>query len=226
MDTPRKLIRALYGETEPPEFPPDDPAGREWAAFSEVKAVLDERPRRRPDPTVIDAVVAAAARAPRADRRPVRRARSNRQRIVAGAALALTLMLGVWGLWPPTDPAPRVAVADTEVQPDLALAPEPSADTRMEEVAVPPDPLPPKPKAWLGEDRTEPAEDSRLELARRVEEALREEPPAEYGWDASSELHTLRKQVEILEARSERTRWDEPAMLDALIPAGVSPDQP
>lgn len=90
------LIRLLYQEALVNGIAPDkDPElAVEWQALQEVKRWLDAQPRRRPDPVIINRIVAAAVRLGATDR-PARKMLRRRRRGMV--VLALLVMIG--GLW-------------------------------------------------------------------------------------------------------------------------------
>ena len=108
MDEKLHIVQHLYGEGgDPAELQrllEDEALREEYAALSETKRALDQRQRARPDPLVIDRIVAAAA-TPRAGvipgKRQDRRARPRARRYrLAGAlsgvlALALVVSIGL-----------------------------------------------------------------------------------------------------------------------------------
>ena len=138
------LIRLLYGEALPNGVvPEEDPElAAEWRALQEVKGWLDARPRRRPDPAVIDRIVAAAARPVAADRPARRGLRRWRWRVAAGALTLLVMVGGVWYRFWTDEPLerPGVVVAEqvpttpepVELQPWLHLMAQTEADARSE----------------------------------------------------------------------------------------------
>lgn len=121
------LIRLLYGEALPNGVAPEeDPElAAEWQALWEVKSWLDAQPRRRPDPAVIDRIVAAAARPVAADRPPQRGIRRWRWH-VAVSALVLLVVGGVW-FW--SQEAQSVNASGVVVAEQGTTAPEPLDET-------------------------------------------------------------------------------------------------
>ncbi len=118
------LIRLLYGEALPNGVAPEEEPelAAEWRALQEVKGWLDARPRRRPDPAVIDRIVAAAARPVAADR-PARRAlRRWRWRVAVGALMLLGALGGAWYRFGSDRPQER---ADMVVAEQVPTTPEP-----------------------------------------------------------------------------------------------------
>ncbi len=106
MDDKLHIVQHLYGEGEDPaalqQLLEDAALREDYDALSDVKQRLDQRPPARPDPFVIDRIVAAAA-TPKAGVMPGKRqdrtARPNRRRYrLAGAfsgVLALVLVVGI-----------------------------------------------------------------------------------------------------------------------------------
>jgi len=131
-------IRAVYDEDAEPLT--TDAAEAEAAALASMKDVLDQLPPRRPDPSVIDAVVAAAAEssgaavpvaatAGRAADRPARRPETRRR--VAGALIAAFAVVLVFagGLWMnQSDPS-----AQQFAEADRSEAQAPSAEEQIAE---------------------------------------------------------------------------------------------
>lgn len=113
MDDRLRLIRYLYDEetdasTLARRLSEDEDLYREYERLRATKQALDDRPARRPDPSVVDQVVneartaseAAPSSAPPADDRPARApSRSWTHRLqTVGAALALMVLIGI-GWW-------------------------------------------------------------------------------------------------------------------------------
>lgn len=129
MDDRLRLIQYLYEEdgdetTLPRRLSEDETLRREYERLQETKAHLDRRPSSRPDPAVVDRVVAAARTAARdpsdsphaAEDRPARPpARPWRLRLqAASATLALLLVVGL-GWWQrpgATEEAPSTTAAE------------------------------------------------------------------------------------------------------------------
>jgi len=172
------LIRLLYGEALPNGVAPEeDPElAVEWRALQEVKGWLDARPRRRPDPAVIDRIVAAAARPVAADR-PARRALRRWRRYVAAGALLLVMVGGVWYRFGTDKPLERpvVVVAEqvpttpepVELQPGLLLMAHTEANARPE---------PPQP--WLQWDDRESVQQIYRQLQLLEARSMAEWEPA------------------------------------------------
>lgn len=108
MDDKVHIVQHLYGEGGDPDAlhqaMQDDAVRQEYEALRETKQYLDQRPAARPDPQVIDRVVAAAAfpkagivPGKRRDRaaRPNRAARRFRRAGTLSAALAFVLVVGI-----------------------------------------------------------------------------------------------------------------------------------
>ncbi len=119
-------VRTVYDADPVPLTTPE--AKAEAAAFAEVKVALDALPRQRPAPSLVDAVVSAAAAPTRsrptpvvaaanraADRPAVGRSGARRGAVVAlSAAFALVLAVGV-GLWPDGEVSGPPAVAEQAI---------------------------------------------------------------------------------------------------------------
>ncbi|MDQ7041427.1 MAG: hypothetical protein Q9M35_10860 [Rhodothermus sp.] len=186
------LIRLLYGEVLPDGMAPEaDPElAAEWQAVQEVKAWLDAQPRHRPDPTVIDWIVAAAARPGTADRH-ARRLTWHRWRWgLAVGALTLLLMLGsLWHRFRTDRPLVRIGMVVAEQVP---TTPEPVEIT-----------------GWLPViARSTPAS---LESTPAPALVLR--------WDDRAAVQQVYRQLQLLKARSTPERW-EPALPLEAWPTG------
>ncbi len=186
------LIRLLYGEVLPDGMAPetDSELAAEWQAVQEVKRWLDAQPRRRPDPAIIDRIVAAAARPLPADR-PARRLAWRRWRWgMAVGALTLLLMLG--GLWH------RFRTERPLVRMGMVVA---------EQVPTTPDPV--EITGWLPViARSTPTS---LELTPAPALVLR--------WDDRAAVQQVYRQLQLLEARSTSDTW-EPALPLEAWPTG------
>ena len=147
-------IRAVYDEDAEPLA--TEAAETEAAALASMKEALDQLPPRRPDPSVIDAVVAAAAEssaqpAPvaaatgRAADRPARRSETRRR--VAGALAAVFALVVVFGggLWMYQDAPTSQQIAEA----DQTEAQAPNAEEQIAEAA-------PQPPASNEADATAP----------------------------------------------------------------------
>ncbi len=108
MDDTLHIVQHLYGEGEDPadlqRLLEDDGLRADYEALSEAKRYLDQRRRARPDPMVIDRIVAAAAPprsgvmpGKRQDRaaRPRQAARRFRLAGALSGVLALVLVVGI-----------------------------------------------------------------------------------------------------------------------------------
>lgn len=135
-------IRAAYDEDA--ESLTTDAAEAEAAVLASMKDALDQLPPRRPDPSVIDAVMAAAAEssAPttpvvattgRAADRPARRPETRRR--VAGALAAVFAVVVVFagGLWMNQGAPGSQQIAEA----DRAEAQAPSVEEQIAEAAPP-----------------------------------------------------------------------------------------
>jgi hypothetical protein len=165
-------VRTVYDEEPAPLA--SSAAEAEAAALAEMKAALDRLPPRRPDPSVIDAVVAAAAQpalpaeeqaegrpgsvaavAGRAADRPARRnAGETRRRVatVVGAVFAVVLVFGGW-LWLSQEPASSdLAAVEQEVAGDQVAEAPPSAGAEAAEASEAPAPPPAETPAAAPDD--------------------------------------------------------------------------
>ena len=227
MDEQLHIVHHLYGEdTDPADLRrllEDEALRQEYEALSEVKFYLDHRQGARPDPKVIDRIVAAAAMpqrgaTPRQDRaaRPGRAIRRFRTVGAVSAVLAVLLVIGI-GLdqfqsFAPSSfqteavrQAPAAAgelEALSEEAPGIAgtgqppsMRPEPNRAARL---APQPPPAPAKLEAaFLGD--------------------ARDEAPVP-SWDETDELLRVHRRMEMIRARSLDLIWDEAAVmsLDSL----------
>ena len=149
MDEKLHIVQHLYGEGGDPadlqRLLEDEALRQDYAALSETKRVLDQRQRARPDPLVIDRIVAAAA-TPRAGvipgKRQDRRARPGVRRYrLAGAlsgvlALALVVSIGLNQYYfqgvETASPAPEATAFDAPAE---AAVPADADRARMNEEA-------------------------------------------------------------------------------------------
>ena len=156
MDETLRIVRHLYGEEpDADDFErrvretPD--LARELDSLREVKALLDEKPPQRPDASVVNAVVAEAARAAsnspvsnspasspapaaRTDRTSRDRTAGDRsasqrsglsrrlQQVGLAAALILVAALGLWQFQPPPTDADSSARISAEIEQQLPPA--------------------------------------------------------------------------------------------------------
>jgi hypothetical protein len=220
------ILRELYGEGDDgpalrESLRHDDELRQEAQALSQVKFRLDHRRRQRPDAAVVDRVVAAARDASplHATRRRDRGAVPHRRwRMAAfGSVGALTTVLlavsiSFWQ-WPSSEPTSTPSVATDSVpgsfQRDLPtplLAEEPAAA----------EPAPratsrPAPPATTMRGRPMTAQ-----VAVVADSADEGDWPA---WDDADDMLRLHRRIELLQAGSAGTVWDEsPIPQDLLYP--------
>ncbi len=217
MDKKLDILRHLYGEVDDRAarraLLQDEEVAREYQAMGEVKFLLDHRPRRRPDPQVLQAILAAAETgAPpvamrSADRAPVARRASARWGLfgmVGATAAAAVVALMIW--WPPgpAGPEPMRGGAEERASADAAVATAPST-------------TPPSVAA-----EAEAVFDSAFTVARAsaapAQEAAVQAQDAVVQWEAADELLKLHRQIETLEQYRLGLAWDEP--LQPLGPSG------
>lgn len=182
MDDPLRLIRYLYGEEEDEStvkhrLSEDEALYREYERLRETKERLDDRPARRPDPTVVDQVVETARRAtqhspvtPRPDEgrpaRPPTRSWTRRLQMV-GTALVLGLFVGIgWWQLPGTSEESTAGSATDELDATAQQAAPAAADERRRGAdAVP---------AWDESDEV-------IRIHRRVEQLQTQSGPDSWG---------------------------------------------
>lgn len=222
-----RVIRALYDESPDRkalmESMENDEAFRdEYQALSEVKFHLDHRKRKRPEPHVIDAVVAAAASnvqaAPlstRVDRKavPGRAHRSVRFRLVTGILAALFVVsVGIWQLSPLMPDESQVAnerVIAEEM--DVGSA---NAESARQTRAVPESPA-------MARSESEAA--GFADVLNNQDEA--DQVMAALSWDPGDEVRTVYRRLEMVRARSGSLGWGEPVVpLDFTVPQETSGD--
>lgn len=227
MDEQLQIVHHLYGEdTDPADLRrllEDEALREEYEALSEVKFYLDHRQSARPDPKVIDRIVAAAAvpqrsAMPRKDRAARPRQALWRFRTVGAvsAVLAVLLVIGI-GL------AQFQSFAPSSFQ-DEAMRQAPAAAEEAEALSE---------EAPVIADTAQPSS-MRLELNRGARRAD-EPPPAPVereaaflddardvasvpSWDDADELLRVHRRMEMIRARSLDLTWDEAAVmsLDSL----------
>jgi hypothetical protein len=187
------LLCRLYGEVPPNGLDPEsDPElAAEWRAWQEVKAWLDARPRPRPDPAIVDRVVAAAAQAARAADR-LARARQRpwyaRKTMAAGlTVLAVLVGIGVYGLRP-------VPTART-------------GQIRAEQVATTPQAI-----ELAMVELVRSATPSVALVATKPPTA---QAPLSLEWDDREAVQQVYRQLQLLEARSAPDAWEPALPLEA-----------
>jgi hypothetical protein len=228
MDTPNHLIAHLYGEADDPAerqaLLADEALCREYEALAATRAVLDERPRMRPDPWVIDRIMAAAAPhvtplPARADRSALRLLSRHPLWWAAGVAAVLLLAVGVWPLLP-NRPIGPPAVAHTP--PLVAVQPPAVSDPAL--AAAPPAPFS---SITSVPERTIPAPTTRTRstpAAPSAAPAVAAEATAPEGlldWDDDTEVRLLHQRLERLRTQADALAWDTPA-----YPLEQMPQQP
>lgn len=236
MDPKLHIVHHLYGEDADPgalrRLLEDDALREEYEALREIKFHLDHRKRTRPDPQVIDRIVAAAAVPQRGAASPKRRDRAARPglairrfRLVGAvsAVLAVVLVVGI-GLDQFQVFTPDARQADAVMEAPAAAMDAPAAAN--EEAAT------------EGFDAREaPAVGSagalRLDEARSVQPLTASPAPPEReavlldddvaeealpSWDEADELLRVHRRIEMIRARSLDLAWDESAVmsLDSL----------
>lgn len=226
MDEKLHILHHLYGEeTDPAELRrllEDEALRQEYEALSEVKFHLDHRKRARPDPLVIDRIVAAAAAtqptpaAPkRHDRaaRPGRTIRRFRTLGAVSAVLAVVLVVGI-GLDQFQSFIPRASDTVMEASPEEVRAFSNDAPTTAGTR---------QPEALRREDNriAQPATPAPAELEGAfLDDAVAGEAKEEavLAWDEDEELLRVHRQIEMIRARSLDLTWDESAVmsLDSL----------
>lgn len=246
MDKRLQILQALYAEGDDREqahrLLQEDPAlWEEYQALSEAKFHLDHRRRQRPDPLVLDAILAAASgEAPavglgrRPDRRPIPRGALRFRSFGVVTVVLVMVMLAGAGVWQVLQPngsplpdvparehvlseaAPTAAPPPAVAVPDAVISdtPLPEALPAQALTAVAPVPAP-------DPGSVAPAKPSAAVAARA---AVPEADEETLDWDASDEVRELRRRVAMLEAGVEQN-WDTPALpLEQLpsVPSGTS----
>ena len=239
MDKRYHIVRHLYDEGDPPELPSlleDEALRKEYQALSEVKLLLDQRGSARPDPEVLDRIMAAAAAspAPSSDRQatPLRLVRF---RTVGAMAAMVALLLAVGLVWrqggfnpvvpssaPVVQPhadgeaaAPDDAVAEADT-PGISSEPSAREATPPAPTARPPASAPPKTQRRAEEEAGAPG--AALAAAPRAVADQTAKADSVPAWDEADELLRLHRRLEMLEARSRALAWDDSSVisLDAL----------
>lgn len=188
------LLCRLYGEVPPNGIDPEsDPElAAEWQVWQEVKAWLEARPRSRPDPAVVDRIVAAAARAARAADRSAR-PRHSSWHTRKTLAIVLTVSMGLVGLFA------------------YALRPVPATRTGRilaEQAATTPQAIE-LPMAKMLQPATPHA--AIAATAPRTSQT----PPLFLEWDDREAVQQVYRQLQLLEARSAPDAWEPALPLEA-----------
>lgn len=221
METPNHLIAHLYGEADDPEarraLLADEALHREYEALEATRAVLEKRPRMRPDPQVIDRIMAAAAPAritPLHTDRPALR-RVSLQRVVwwsTGIAAVLLVAVGVWPLVQPPPDTARTATPPVAVQPpalpEMAPVPDPPAAT-VSTTSTPTPAIRPTPDVPAMATQAPAPADT---LTQATDPALL------LAWDDAAEVRLLHERIERLRNQANALAWDEPARPLELLP--------
>ncbi len=227
MDEQLHIVHHLYGEdTDPADLRrllEDEALRAEYEALSEVKFYLDHRQGARPDPKVIDRIVAAAAMpqrgaTPRQDRaaRPGRAIRRFRTVGAVSAVLAVLLVIGI-GLDPFQSFAPSASQTEAVRQAPAAAGELEALSEEAPGIAgtgQPPS-MRPEPNRAARLAPQPPPAPAKLEAAFLGD--ARDEAPVP-SWDETDELLRVHRRMEMIRARSLDLIWDEAAVmsLDSL----------
>ncbi len=247
MDNRLNILRHLYRDEDSGQLSSlieeDDALRREYQALSEIKYHLDQRPRQRPDPLVLDAIFAAVAetdrgRVVRKDRpakRPSGRPRTRTARLVS-AMLALVVAMGIglgYFLRVEAPVSSNLVSSTTVAEPEAAapLAVVPEQQTPVEDMAAPPSvsqevavtqsfapdagtPVPARMRDAAVERAPALAEQRSPASTAREQ---RKPTPVALEWDASDEVRRLHQRIGLIESRSTGTSWDAiPVRVDVL----------
>jgi hypothetical protein len=231
IDRDLEFLRRLYEE---PESPGDAERANEEDIvlphddLLSIKLALDRRPRQRPEPHVIEAVMTAAAEpaprqpAARKDRASMARRTGSRLRLVSWSALASVLIVGFGLLL--SRPAPlsvtdrRSWAADSEER--MAESESATESERLPVLTGTPGtesrtPPAPSPAPLVSDPAAHQAA-----LARRASPAppvLADESASPLAWDALDAVRHVHERVELLRARSQAQLWDEPAITRSML---------
>lgn len=231
-DQLRHILQHLYDEDPPvpvEELLRDEDLRAEYESMRAVKAHLDQRPPRRPSAETVDHVVAAASAASRPsgvrarrERRPQKRAFFQRRAV---QALAVTLVflvsMGVLftqidGGWSSGDQEETMA----------DQAPRSMDEQKASSGAAPPAA---SRTAAASADASAPEEaevDPESPFKARVGLAASQPPPDAPAWDESEAVQRLHRRIELLEARSPETAWDDPAVMSLdVLPGTTAPSR-
>ena len=206
-DRKRNILLHLYGEapedSDLRELLRDEELRTEYQALSEVKFRLDHRRSERPDPAVVDAVLAAAAGESSAvghrhGDRPAAARRSPLRRLLVpalsvAAALVVAFSLGWWANTPDRNARPASQAFDA----DMPVPPE--SLNRF---------VPPYQTVHPG-------------AAAQVVGAATHDP--RLAWDEPEPLDFWHRRIESLEAASDPDGWGEPAVPLEMLPGNTSP---
>lgn len=206
----RDILLHLYGETPEDsdlrELLRDDELRREYQALSEVKFRLDHRPRERPDPAVLDAVLAHAGGEPsaagsrRGDRPPAARRTALRRLLVPALSIAAALVVAFGLGWWANTPGQITSSENPAPDQDMPVTPEP-----LNRV------VPPFPDAG-----THAVTDARTGQPSRVAGASTADP--KLAWDDPEPLDFWYRRIESLEAASDPDGWGVPAVPLEMLP--------
>jgi hypothetical protein len=235
-DQLRHILQHLYGEDPPvpvEDLLHDDDLRAEFESLREVKQHLDQRPPKRPPAEVVDQVVAASASSrssnvrTRRDRAPKQRA-FFRRRPVQALAVTLVVLVGVGVLFTQIDGGEDML---SSPPPDQAMFDRPPRSSAEE--AAPPAAAPtPAPSAGAqslaAADSAAPEAEAESEspFKARVGLAASQDAPDAPTWDESDAVQRLHRRIEMLEARSQETAWDDPAVMSLdVLPGATAPSR-
>lgn len=241
----RHIIQHLYGEDPPvpvEELLRDDDLRAEYEALRDVKQRLDQRPPVHPPSEVVNRVLAAAAEASsspldttsdapreRTDRAPRPHA-ASRRRTWQALAVTLVVIIGVGIVFTQIEGTMMPSTADEMASPavvDDARQAENRAAMKAEQASPG---APAGAESFVVADSAAPAEAEPAEPAAaddspfkaRVGLAASQSTPDTPTWDESEAVQQLHRRIELLEARSTETAWDDPAVMSLDVLPGRS----
>jgi hypothetical protein len=241
-DQLRHILQHLYGEDPPvpvEDMLRDDDLRAEYEALRAVKEQLDERPPKRPPAEVVDRVVAAASTAApqhrsRTDRPPKARSASRRRTAQTALAVTLVLLISVALLFTQLDGGwstvggEEVSFSTSSDQVLADRSPQSTAEEAAPPAAAPAPSSAPGARALASADSVAPDADGDEEspFKARVGLAASQEAPEAPAWDESDVVQRLHRRIELLEARSAETAWDDPAVMSLdVLPGTTAPSR-
>jgi hypothetical protein len=241
-DQLRHILQHLYGENPPvpvEDLLRDDDLRAEFESLREVKQTLDQRPPKRPPAEVVDQVVAASASShssnvrTRRDRPPKQRA-FFRRRPVQALAVTLVVLLGLGAFFVLIDGGGTVRPGNALLAPPNSpvmsdRSPRGAAEEAAPSGAASSPPMASGRSAIAAADTAAP-EDAEAEpespFKARVGLAASQDAPDAPTWDESDAVQRLHRRIELLEARSPETAWDDPAVMSLdVLPGATAPSR-
>ncbi len=223
-------VRLLYENGDPEhsqeESTLDDETRLELESFREIKRLLDRRSARRPDPHVIEEILAglpsgAASRSSalaRKDRPSLPRSTSQMRRFL-GMGVLTALVLVVFSI------ANRPIDLPLEAPAEIASnAPEPMTSALQKvqdpEAANLQDEKPALDASYPPSDEQRYNASSKT-IAAVAQEGIRGSPGVDMEWNDAADLVLVYQRVEMLRDRGLEPGWEEPLISVDMLPVGA-----